>query len=109
MSIFELLLSANRPKYSTDTVIAVIGANIRAVTLRHDVPLFIETPEGPWLLDAVLPGAGATRLEAGAGVASVHDGVIVTDTMTVALVITTFVRRLTNYRRLRIILRTKPL
>ena len=108
-SIFELLLSANRPKYSTDTVIAVIGANVCAITLRHDVPLIIHTLDGPGLLDTVLPGAGAPRLEAGAGVTSVHVGVLVTDTMRVALIINTFVCRVPSYRRLRIILWTKPL
>ena len=111
MVIFNIqnlnLLSANRPKNSTDTVVASIGASVSAIFLRHDVSLVINTPEGPGLLlKAQLPGAGTACLEAAAVVASVHMRVVFTNTMRITFVINTFVSRIPSYMDLRIILRT---
>ena len=107
--MFVVLLSANRSEDSTDTFVASITADVSPVSLCLDVPLVVDTLEGPGLLDAVLPGARAPRLEAGAGVATIHVGVLVTNTVRVALIINTFVSRVPSYRRFRIILWTKLL
>ena len=102
--MFVILLSANRSEDSTDTFVTSITADVSLVSLCLDVPLVVDTLEGPGLLDAVLPGARPPGLEAGAGVASVYVCVLLPHAVRTSLVINTFVSGVSSYRNLLVIL-----
>ena len=104
-----ILGQANGPQHSTDTLVASIGTSVGVIHLRDGDPLMVDTPEGLGLLEAELPGASAPRLEAGAGVAPVHVGVLVINTVGVTQVVHALVSRVPPYRLLLIIIRTQPL